>query len=317
MQTIVNQTTSLVERIKNHDRAELYLKDESIGACPACSASIQETTLSYQCEKNEGRDKGCSFVFWKDTSGRWFDRVTAMRLLQERELTDLHGFFSRSGEGYVATVKLTDEGRVEFVGGGQSSTDENDEELCPCPSCEHGTIRIGQTMYACDYDDCKFRGLSKEMCKRFITPEEAKVIMTKGKSDLLEDFTSKKGRPFKAFLMIENTRVKFDFPPREAAADATRFPVVEGVVAICPTHKVNIVETETHYQPEEGSVGCKLQIAREISKREITREEAKELIEKKTLGPFDNFKSKKTNKDFSSSIYIKKNESIGYKFAKR
>lgn len=317
MQTIVNQTTSLVERIKNHDRAELYLQDESIGDCPACSAPIRETTLSYQCEKNEGRDKGCSFVFWKDTSGRWFDRVTAKRLLQERELADLHGFFSRSGEGYVATVKLTVEGRVEFVGGGQSSTDENDEELCPCPSCDHGTIRIGQTMYACDYDDCKFRGLSKEMCKRFITPEEAKVIMTKGKSDLLEDFTSKRGRPFKAFLVIENTRVKFDFPPREAAADATRFPVVGGVVAICPTHKVNIVETETHYQPEEGAVGCKLQIAREISKREITREEAKELIEKKTLGPFDNFKSKKTNKDFSSSLYIKKNESIGYKFAKR
>ena len=172
-------------------------------------------------------------------------------------------------------------------------------------------------MYACDHAECKFRGLSKEMCKRLITPDEAKVIMTKGKSDLLEDFTSRRGRPFKAFLVIENTRVKFDFPPREAAADATRFPVVAGVVAVCPTHKVNIIETETHYQPEEGSVGCKLHIAREISKREITREEAKILIEKKELGPFDDFKAKKTGKDFSSSLYIKKNESIGYKFAKK
>ena len=317
MNTIVEQTTSLVERIKNHDRAELYLEEESIGTCPSCSGAIKETTLSYQCEKNEGRDKGCSFVFWKDTSGRWFDRVTAARLVEERELNDLHGFFSRSGEGYAASVKLTDEGRVEFVGGGESSTDENDEELCPCPSCDHGTIRIGQTMYACDYADCKFRGLSKEMCKRFITPDEAKIIMTKGKSELLEDFTSKRGRPFKAFLVIENTRVKFDFPPREAAADAKRFSVTPGVVAVCPTTKVNIVETETHYQPEEGSTGCKLQIAREISKREITREEAKELIEKRTLGPFHDWKSKKTGKDFSASIYIKKNESIGYKFAKR
>lgn len=317
MDAIVAQTTTMVERIKNHDRAELYLQEESIGCCPSCSASIVETTLSYQCEKNEGRDKGCSFVFWKDTSGRWFDRVTAARLIQERELTDLHGFFSRSGEGYVATVKLTDEGRVEFVGGGQSSTDENDEELCACPACDHGTIRIGQTMYACDHAECKFRGLSKEMCKRPITPQEAKVVMEKGKSDLLEDFTSKRGRPFKAFLVIENTRVKFDFPPREAAADAKRFPVVPGVVAVCPVTKVNIVETETHYQPEEGSTGCKLQIAREISKREITRDEAKILIEKREIGPFDNFKAKKTGKDFSSSIYIKKNESIGYKFAKK
>ena len=317
MNAIVEQTTSLVERIKNHDRAELYVKEEAVGCCPSCSADIKETTLSYQCEKNEGRDKGCPFVFWKDTSGRWFDRVTAARLIEEREINDLHGFFSRSGEAYVASVKLTDEGRVEFVGGGESSTDENDEELCPCPTCDHGTIRIGQTMYACDYADCKFRGLSKEMCKRFITPDEAKVIMTKGKSDLLEDFTSKRGRPFKAFLVIENTRVKFDFPPREAAADAKRFPISPGVVAVCPNTKVNIVETETHYQAEEGSTGCKLQIAREISKREITREEAKELIEKRTLGPFHDWKSKKTGKDFSASIYIKKNESIGYKFAKR
>lgn len=141
--------------------------------------------------------------------------------------------------------------------------------------------------------------------------------MTNGKSDLLEDFTSKRGRPFKAFLVIENTRVKFDFPPREAAADATRFPVAPGVVAVCPTHKVNIVETETHYQPEEGSTGCSLQVAREISKREITRDEAKVLIEKKEIGPFDNFISKKTNREFASKIYLKKNESIGYKFAKR
>ncbi len=317
MDTIVAQTTSMVERIKNHDRAELYLKEPSLGDCPACSSAVQETTLSYQCEKNEGRDKGCSFVFWKDTSGRWFDRITAARLMQTGQLDDLHGFFSRSGEHYVATVKLTEEGRVEFIGGGESSTDENDEELCPCPACDHGTIRIGQTMYACDHAECKFRGLSKEMCKRSISPEEAKVIMTNGKSDLLEDFTSKRGRPFKAFLVIENTRVKFDFPPREAAADATRFPVAPGVVAVCPTHKVNIVETETHYQPEEGSTGCSLQVAREISKREITRDEAKVLIEKKEIGPFDNFISKKTNREFASKIYLKKNESIGYKFAKR
>jgi hypothetical protein len=56
---------------------------------------------------------------------------------------------------------------------------------------------------------------------------------------------------------------------------------------------------------------------REISKRVITREEAKELIEKKSLGPFDDFLSKKTQKPFTSSLYLKKNESVGYKFAKR
>jgi hypothetical protein len=56
---------------------------------------------------------------------------------------------------------------------------------------------------------------------------------------------------------------------------------------------------------------------REVSKREITREEAKLLIEKREIGPFDDFISKKTAREFSSTLYLKKNESIGYRFAKR
>ncbi len=317
MNAVIEQTQTMVERIKNHDRSTLYLDVEPIGACPECQSSILETTLSYQCEKNEGRDKGCSFVFWKDTCGRWFDHSTASRLLEKKQIEDLHGFFNRAGEPYVASVMIGAAGKVEFIGGGESSTDASDEPVCACPACDHGTIRIGQTMYACDHEECKFRGLSKEMCKRPITVGEAKSIMENGKSELLEDFTSKRGKPFKAFLVFDKTRVKFEFPPREAAADATRFPVVEGVVAVCPKTKVNIVETETHYQPEEGSTGCSIQILREISKRTITREEAKILIEKREVGPFDDFISKKTNREFAATLYLKKNESIGYRFAKR
>jgi|MDTC01.3.fsa_nt_gb DNA topoisomerase-3 len=317
MNDVIEQTRVMVERIKNHDRTELYANEPSIGECSVCSGAIIETTLNYQCEKNEGKDKGCPFVFWKDTSGRWFDQSTAKRLLSEGEIENLHGFFNRSGETYTATVKISKEGKVEFVGGGESSSDASDEEICSCPSCDHGTIRIGQTMYACDNDDCKFRGVSKEMCKRPITVDEAKHILQNGKSELLDDFISRRGRPFKAYLVMDKTRIKFEFPPREAAADATRFTVVEGVVAVCPVHNVNIIETETHYQPEPGSTGSSLQIAREISKREITREEAKTLIEKREIGPFDDFLSKKTGRPFSAILYLKKNESIGYRFAKR
>ena len=82
------------------------------------------------------------------------------------------------------------------------------------------------------------------------------------------------------------------------------------------THKAEIIETETHYQPAEGSYGCSIQILREVSKREITREEAKTLIEKREIGPFGDFRSKKTEREFSSKLHLKKNESIGYKFAK-
>ena len=317
MQSIVTKTTSMVNLIRDLDQAQLYANEPSLGDCPKCGNEIKETTLSYKCSENQGRDKGCPFVFWKDTSGRWFDRITAKRLIENKSITDLHGFFSRSGEGYDATITLEEDGKVTLAGGGESTGKVTDEELCQCPVCEQGTIRIGANVYACDDNDCKFRGVSKEMCKRPITAEEAKIILTDGKSQLLEDFTSKRNRPFSAFLVVTGNKISFEFPPRGAPADAKKFPIVAGVVAVCPIHSVNIVETETTYQPEEASSGCSIQLMREISKRVITREEAKELIEKKSVGPFDDFLSKKTQKPFASSLYLKKNESVGYKFAKR
>ena len=317
MQVIYDKAEEMVSRIKNHDRNELFKKMESIGCCLKCDENLTETVLSYICPKNEGRGSGCDFVFWKNTSGRWFDNSTAKRLLHEKELVDLHGFFNRNGEPYVASVKINDSGNVEFVGGGESTSSLDDDELCECPSCSRGTIRLNSTMYACDDQECKFRGLSQEMCKRKITPEEAKSILLEGKSALLEDFTSKKGRPFSAFLKLDGDRVKFEFPPRKAAADAKQFPVVEGVVAICPKTKQEIIETPTFYQPANDGTDCKIQIAREMSSREITREEAKMLIEKGQIGPFDDFVSRKTGNKFTSILYLKKNQAVGYKFAKK
>ena len=317
MEIIYDKAQEMVERIKNHDRSDLFNNNESIGNCPKCSDSLKETVLSYICPKNEGKGSGCDFVFWKNTSGRWFDKNTAARLLENQELIDLHGFFNRNGDPYIASVKINDSGNVEFLGGGESTSSSDDDELCECPACSRGIIRINATMYACDNQECKFRGLSQEMCKRKISTDEAKSILLEGKSALLEDFISKRGRPFSAYLKLDGTRVKFEFPPRKAAADAKKFPVVEGVVAICPKTKEEIIETPSFYQPANEGSDCKIQIAREMSSREITRDEAKTLIEKGEIGPFDDFVSKKTGNNFTSKLYLKKNQAVGYKFAKK
>ncbi|MED6319032.1 MAG: DNA topoisomerase [Candidatus Thermoplasmatota archaeon] len=317
MEKIIQQTKTMVDRIRDHDRNTLYLEEPSLGSCPSCGGEVKENTLAYQCEHNEGRDKGCSFVFWKDTSGRWFDRITAARLIENGSLENLHGFYSQAGEGYDTSVELTKAGKVVSKGSGSGEATADDEVLCPCPVCDQGSIRITTTAYLCDNPDCTFRGMQNIMCKRPITPEEAKPIFTDGKSTLLEDFTSRRNKPFNAFLKLEKNRVTYDFPPRAAAADAKRFPVVPGVVAVCPKTKANIVETETHYTTEDNSTDCKIHLERCISKRDITREEAKTLIETGSVGPFDDFISKKTNNPFSASLYLKKNQSVGYKFAKR
>tara|TARA_B100001113_G_scaffold182435_1_gene149470 strand:+ start:2079 stop:4829 length:2751 start_codon:yes stop_codon:yes gene_type:complete len=316
MSEIKDRVQELVDRIRDHDRSKLYESQEPLGACPLCSANVGETILSYICEKNEGRDKGCSFVMWKNASGRWFDRTTASRLLNEKSIENLHGFFSRTGEPYEVTVNIDDSGKVVVEGSSAGKTDADDEELCACPKCDQGTIRIGESTYACDSAECTFRGLGRNVCKRDISIDEAKKILTEGKSDLIEDFVSKRGRNFPAFLVLESNKVGFEFPPRAPPADATKFPVVEGVLAICPKTNVGVIETETHYQAETNSEGCKISILREISKRTITRDEAKTLIESGKIGPFDDFTSK-AGKPFSAILYLKRDGNIGYRFAKK
>ena len=87
MNDIVDRTTTMVHRIKDHDRSVLYADEEDIAACPSCNEPVRETTLAYQCVANLGADEGCNFIFWKDTSGRWFDRATAARSSNPRPLT--------------------------------------------------------------------------------------------------------------------------------------------------------------------------------------------------------------------------------------
>jgi DNA topoisomerase-3 len=316
MNSIIEQTTDLVTRVRDHDRSKLFEQDASIGNCPKCQATIVETALSYTCEMNEGKEKGCSFVFWKDTSGRWFDRTTATRLLEQKEIADLHGFFNRNGESYETSIVISDEGKVTSSKSTGNRANSSDEALCPCPKCD-GTIRETDTHYACDQEECKFSGVGKVICKREINREEAKSILVDGKSPLIQDFISRRGRPFPAFLVLEGNKVGFEFPPREAASDARRFEVKSGVVAVCPKHGTEIFETETHYRPKTSASGCKVDIAREISKREITREEAKQLIEKGEIGPFDDLIAKKSGNPYTAILYLKKNERVGYRFAKR
>ena len=126
-------------------------------------------------------------------------------------MNDLHGFFNRNGETYETSVVLSDEGKVSSAKSTGNRANPTDEALCPCPTC-HGTIRETDTHYACDQEACKFAGIGKVICKRTIKPEEAKAIIVDGKSPLIDDFISRRGRPFKAFLVLEGTKVGFEFP---------------------------------------------------------------------------------------------------------
>jgi DNA topoisomerase-3 len=63
--------------------------------------------------------------------------------------------------------------------------------------------------------------LPRTVCKREITRDEAEVYLRNGRTDLLEGFTSRFGRPFSATLVRKDTgRHGFEFPPRRARGRA-------------------------------------------------------------------------------------------------
>ena len=61
--------------------------------------------------------------------------------------------------------------------------------------------------------------VSKTILGREIPKEQAQKLLTTGKTDLLEGFISKRGRPFSAYLKLEDGKVGFEFPEKTASRD--------------------------------------------------------------------------------------------------
>jgi DNA topoisomerase-3 len=94
------------------------------------------------------------------------------------------------------------------------------EPVGKCPQCG---ARVFETdsKYVCektqaDAKPCKFSSGKVILHQAIERAQMAKLLGT-GKTDLLNKFVSKYGRPFSAWLVLEESgKVGFEFPPREA-----------------------------------------------------------------------------------------------------
>lgn len=92
------------------------------------------------------------------------------------------------------------------------------QPLGQCLVCG-GNVFETDTHYVCeksqaDKKPCKFRS-GKVILQRAIEREQMTKLLATGKTDLLEKFISKAGRPFSAYLVKgEAGKVGFEFPER-------------------------------------------------------------------------------------------------------
>lgn len=89
----------------------------------------------------------------------------------------------------------------------------NINKLGGCPKCRKGTIVEGKKAYGCDQfkSGCDFI-IWKTIAGKNITEAVAKQIVSKGRSSLIKNFTSRTGNKFDAFLKLDDGhKVVFEF----------------------------------------------------------------------------------------------------------
>jgi len=321
MDQVRDWTREIVEKIQGFTYDGLYDSEPVLGECPLCKTKVRETLRTYVCE-NGGKDGTCSFVIWKEVGGRYIDRKSSEQLVSGGETPVKSGFFSRDGREYEASLHLTDDGRVEIRSKGHGELLEASGErvepadVGPCPfhPDEGWLVRRSALGYRCDgFSDKKCKvNLPLEVCKRPLSLEEVTGLIGKDRNTgLLENFTSKRGRPFSATLHLTDAgRLRFEFPPRGAGGGRNRkeFPVNEEPLGKCGScNDGQIVETATDFK----CTVCKVRVSREVCKREIKREEAAVLFSKKKSALLEGFTSR-AGKPFNAFLKVKK--SGGHRF---
>jgi DNA topoisomerase-3 len=174
---------------------------------------------------------------------------------------------------------------------------------------------------------CDFRS-GKLILQQAVDREQVKKLLDTGKTDLLPRFISRKGRPFKAFLVLTDKKdVGFEFEKREPKTKKERKPkepqakidfTDKAVIGECPVCSGKIFETETSYICERSQADrkrCKFKLSKTILGREISKEQAQKLLTDGKTDLLEGFISKR-GRAFSAWLKLEDGK-VGFEFPER
>ncbi len=208
---------------------------EPLGKCPKCGSNVFDAGMNYVCEKATGTNRTCTFKTGKIILQQEMAAEQVRKLLGEGKTDLLRGFVSKkTGRKFEAFLVVKDGGtafefppREKKAGGKKSAAREpmpkidftGKETVGVCPKCG-GKVFDTDAGYFCEKSQaearpCKFK-INKEILGQPIEAAQARKILTDKKSDVLNKFISKAGKPFPAYLVMdEKGKISFEFPPRE------------------------------------------------------------------------------------------------------
>jgi DNA topoisomerase-3 len=213
---------------------------EPLGSCPKCHARVFDAGMNYLCEKAVGPGKTCTFRTGKIILQQTLEPAQVSKLLAEGKTDLLKDFVSKkTGRKFEAFLVIKDGGtafafppRAPKARAKEAATKTppapidftGQVPLGQCPKCG-GNVFETAPFYLCEKSQaarkpCKFR-VNKEILHRAIDPQQLAKLLERQRTDLLDQFISKAGKPFSAYLVMDDSgKVTFEFPPREGEAPA-------------------------------------------------------------------------------------------------
>jgi DNA topoisomerase-3 len=205
---------------------------EPLGKCPKCGAQVFDGGMNYVCEKQTGPTPTCDFRTGKIILQQEISPEQVKKLLAEGKTDLLKGFISNKTNRKFEAFLITKDGKTAFEFAprerrGKTKTGEpppkidftGKEVVGKCPKCG-GKIFDTEAGYICENSQleaksCKFK-IGKIILEQPIEPAQAQKILATKKSDVLDKFISKSGKPFPAFLVMDKKgKITFEFPSRD------------------------------------------------------------------------------------------------------
>ncbi len=209
---------------------------EPLGKCPKCGARVFENGMNYVCEKMVGAERTCDFKTGAIILQQPIERAQIVKLLADGKTDLLKGFVSKKTNRKFEAFLKYEGGKVGFEfaprekKAGAKGAKKADEPVVKldftgqttvgkCPRCG-GSVFESETDYLCENSQretkrCAFKS-GKVILQQPVDREQAGKLLADGRTDVLEKFISRAGKPFSAQLVLKDKgKVEFEFPERD------------------------------------------------------------------------------------------------------
>ena len=237
-----------------------------------------------------------------DMTGNWEMRLNNIAMGKEPVLNFIRDIEQTTRDWYA---QIAAAGERHYV------SPQKGDLLCPvCGKVVKPTpFGWGCTGYSKDGYGCKF-SINKTLAGVELSDKNIAQLLTKGRTGLIKGFTSKSGKKFNAYLVIdsESKDIKFDF-----LSDRER----EMVCPICgkPMKKSKYGYICSDFS-RDGN-GCDFSVNTEICKKKISEAQVSALLKNGRIDVIKGFKSK-AGREFDAALVVnRETHKIDFEFAKR